>query len=67
MVAWSEGIRVVVADVAVCDVADAAELELVILEEEVEEEDDDEEVAVVEEVDAVVEDASTIHWLFWQL
>lgn len=40
-------------------VADADELELVVLGEEVE----DEEVAVVEEVDAVVEDVTTVHWL----
>ena len=40
-------------------VADADELELVVLGDEVE----DEEVAVVEEVDAVVGDAPTVHWL----
>ena len=68
MVAWSEGIRVGVADEVVCDVvADADELELVVFCEEVEEEDEDEGVAVVEEVDAVVEDVATAHWLFWQL
>lgn len=57
-----------VADVEVCDVvADADELELVVFWEEVEEEDEEEEVAVVEEVDVVVEDVATAHWPFWQL
>lgn len=55
-----------VADVEVGDVvadADADELELVVLGEEIEEE----EVAVVEEVDAVIEDVARIHWSLWQL
>lgn len=55
-----------VADVEVGDVvadADADELELVGLGEEIEEE----EVAVVEEVDAVIEDVARIHWSLWQL
>lgn len=49
-----------VLDLRVDDVADADELELVVVGEEVE----DEEVGVVEEVDAVVEDVTTLHWPF---
>lgn len=55
-----------VADVEVGNVvadADADELELVVLGEGIEEE----EVAVVEEVDAVIEDVARIHWSLWQL
>lgn len=59
MVAEPGGIAAGVADVEVDEVvADADELELVVLGGEVE----DEEVAVVEEVDAVVEDVTTVHW-----
>ncbi|KAF6227074.1 hypothetical protein HO133_008515 [Letharia lupina] len=64
----TRAIGVAVADVEVGDVvadadADADELELVVLGEEIEEE----EVAVVEEVDAVIEDVARIHWSLWQL
>lgn len=65
MVAGLEVIGVAVVDMEVDDiVADADELELVDFWEE---EEEREEVAVVEEVDAVVEDVTTAHMLFWQL
>ena len=66
MLAGLDDLEVALADVEVDDaVADADELTLVDLDsgEEVEEE----EPFAAEGFDAVVEDVSTIHWLFWHL